>query len=114
MLKYGEIIEKLNIDEKLNVLTNGSFLSQACKENPQLPSLDIGTAADFNEDSDETVCPSLAALASSWDTTATATNTTILFRPTKSLCAEATPTLRFTTSRGFLPQAIYQALAAAL
>ena len=66
MLRYSEIIKNLSLDDKLQILTDGSFLAAAHKANDKLPYLSIGKMTELNEAQD---CqyPSFEALANSWN-----------------------------------------------
>lgn len=64
MLAYGEIIENLNIDEKLAILTSGDYLSAIKEENVGLPKLSIRSEKDLSKE--EYSYPSFEALANSW------------------------------------------------
>ena len=67
MLQYGSIIEKLNIDEKLAILTNGSALYSLHAEHQEIPPMAIANLEDFNVGNTGVQYPSFEALASSWD-----------------------------------------------
>lgn len=67
MLKYGEIIENLSLDEKLAILTDGNFLSDAQFENVDVPSLSICSVDDVNQGENKLQYPSFGALANTWD-----------------------------------------------
>ena len=71
MLQYGEIIEKLNIDEKLSILTDGSFLATLHEQDEHVPALDIRKLTSFNAVGEYSY-PSFNALANSWDCNAVA------------------------------------------
>lgn len=68
MLQYGEIIEKLSIDEKLSILTDGRFLASLHAENEDIPALDIRKLTSFNG-AGEYSYPAFGALANTWDCT---------------------------------------------
>ena len=67
MLQYASIIEKLNIDEKLAILTNGSALYSLHNEYKEIPALAIANLNDFNVGNTGVQYPSFEALACSWD-----------------------------------------------
>lgn len=73
MLEYGEIIEKLNIDEKLSILTDGNFLAEAYAEDEDVPALSIWKTEDVNGVEGKIQYPSFSALASSWNVSAVQT-----------------------------------------
>ena len=67
MLKHRDVIVNLSLDEKLAILTDGSFFSVAREG---LPTFSITDTEIINQASEETVFPSFQALMNTWDVNA--------------------------------------------
>ncbi|MBQ8657604.1 MAG: glycoside hydrolase family 3 C-terminal domain-containing protein [Clostridia bacterium] len=71
MLKNKELIDKLTVDQKLSILTDGKFLASAHAQGAGLPLLRIEKFSAVNDDAEAgEVYPSFAALANSWNPSA--------------------------------------------
>ncbi len=71
MLRYADIIEQLNIDEKLAILTDANFLASLSAEKEGVPYMSMARLEDFNQAEGYLRYPSFEALANAWDVKAT-------------------------------------------
>lgn len=67
MLRYGKIIEKLNIDEKLAILTDANALAGLSAEKEGVPYMSMARLSDFYQAEGYLTYPSFEALANAWD-----------------------------------------------
>lgn len=67
MLKNIELIEKLTLDQKLELLVNGRYLSAKHDAELQLPSLSIKYVEEIAHNGELDNLPSVHALANTWD-----------------------------------------------
>ena len=71
-MRYDKIIEQLNIDEKLAILTDANFLARLSAEKEGVPYMSMARLSEFNQAEGYLRYPSFEALANAWDLKATA------------------------------------------